>query len=265
MALDATSISVALPIIAEKLHGSAIEAFWAGTSFLLASTVFQPVFVSFSSIFGRKPLLLVAMVFFSVGCVVAGAAKGFDVLLVGRTIQGLGGGGIISLTEVLITDLIPMRYRGAYIGMMSGMWALGSVAGPVLGGGFSQNVSWRWILYINLPFAGISFILVPLFLKLNQRAEGALQKLRRVDWVGAVVFVASITAVLIPITWGGVMYSWSSWRTLVPLVVGFAGLAGFGCWEIYGATEPLIPLEVFTNRTAAGEDFQISDGGRWRY
>lgn len=160
---------------------------------------------------------------------------------------------MLTVTEILITDLVPLRYRGGYMGIVSSMWALGSVAGPIMGGGFAQNVTWRWILWINLPFAGVSFVMIPLFLKLNQRVEGVGEKLRRVDWVGVVVFVGSMTAVLIPITWGGVMYDWGSWRTVVPLVVGFVGLIGFAVWEIYGAKEPMIALEVFMNRTAAGE------------
>ncbi|KAF8250950.1 MFS general substrate transporter [Wilcoxina mikolae CBS 423.85] len=250
-ALDATSISVALPIMAEKLHGTAVEAFWAGTSFLLCSTVFQPPFASFSNIFGRKPVILLALAFFTVGSIIPAVANNFTVVLVGRSIQGIGGGGIISLTEIIVTDIVPLRLRGQYFGFLSSMWALGSVVGPLMGGGFAQNVSWRWIFYINLPFCAIAFVLVPVFLNLNQKVSSVKEKLARVDWVGAFVFVASTTAVLIPISWGGVMYPWDHWRTLVPLILGFAGLFGFIAWEIYGAKEPLITLRVFMNRTAA--------------
>ncbi|KAA8911480.1 major facilitator superfamily domain-containing protein [Sphaerosporella brunnea] len=250
-ALDATSISVALPIIAEKLHGTAIEAFWAGTSFLLCSTVLQPTFASFSSIFGRKSMIMVALVFFTVGSIVAAAANNFTVILVGRSIQGIGGGGMIALTEIIVTDIVPLRKRGQYFGFLSSMWALGSVSGPILGGGFSENVTWRWIMYINLPFCGIGLILIPLFLNLNQRVESVWVKLGRVDWLGAVLFVASTTAILIPISWGGVMYPWDHWRTLVPLILGFFGMGTFVAWEVYGAREPLITLRVFMNRTAA--------------
>jgi len=115
-ALDATSLSVALPIIAQKIKGSAIEAFWAGTSFLLTSTVFQPSYAAFSHIFGRKPLTYVALTFFTVGAIIAGVANNFGVMLVGRCIQGVGAGGIISLTEIIITDLIPLKERGKWMG-----------------------------------------------------------------------------------------------------------------------------------------------------
>jgi MFS family permease len=115
-ALDATSLSVALPIIASKLHGTAIEAFWSGTSFLLTSTVFQPNYASFSHIFGRKPLVYVALAFFTVGAIIAALAKNFTTMLVGRSLQGVGAGGVISLTEIVITDMVPLRERGKWFG-----------------------------------------------------------------------------------------------------------------------------------------------------
>ncbi|KAG0640926.1 major facilitator superfamily domain-containing protein [Tuber brumale] len=249
-ALDATSLSVALPIMSQKLHGTAIEAFWSGTSFLITSTVFQPNFASLSDIFGRRSLILVALVFFTVGAIVAAVANNFTVILVGRSIQGVGGGGIISLTEIIVTDIVPLRERGKYFGFLSMMWALGSVGGPLIGGAFAQEASWRWIFWINLPFCGLGFVLIPLFLNLNHRTTSFAEKLRRVDWLGSVLFVASMMSLLIPITWGGVMYPWDHWRTLVPLVLGVVGLAGFVLYERFVAKEPLIRLGVFATRTA---------------
>jgi len=150
-ALDATSISVALPIMAKKLGGTAIEAFWAGTSFLLTSTVFQPVLGNFSSIFGRKPIIFVSLAFFGVGAVVAALAKNFGVILVGRSIQGIGGGGLLTLIEIVVTDLVPLRERGKWFSFISSMWAFGTVLGPLLGGGFAQNVDWTWIFWSVPP------------------------------------------------------------------------------------------------------------------
>jgi hypothetical protein len=107
----------------------------------------------------------------------------------------------------------------------------------------------RWIFWINLPFAAIGFVLIPLVLKLNHRTSNFMAQLRRVDWFGSFIFVASTTSFLIPITWGGVLYSWTSWRTLVPLILGASGLIGFVFWEAYGAREPLVRLSIFNNRT----------------
>ncbi|KAK2745895.1 hypothetical protein FQN57_003508 [Myotisia sp. PD_48] len=250
VALDGTSISVALPIIATKLRGSAIEAFWSGTSFLLCSTVFQPTFASLSSIFGRKPLIIVAIVFFFIGTLVAGISNNFTMMLTGRSIQGVGGGGLIALSEIMITDLVPLRERGKYFGILSAMWSLGSVLGPILGGGFSQNVSWRWIFYINFPFIGVGIVFVIVFIKLNLLPSSLTAKLRRIDYLGTFLFIASTTSFLIPVTWGGVMYEWTSWRTLVPLILGAAGIIGTMLYETYYAVEPIIPVTVFATRTA---------------
>jgi MFS family permease len=249
VALDGTSISVALPVIAKKLHGTAIEAFWAGTSFLLASTVFQPNFASFSHIFGRMPVIMVSIILFFVGVMMAALSNDFGLLLAGRSIQGIGGGGIIAMTEIVVTDLVPLRWRGQWAGIIGAMWSIGSVSGPVIGGAFAE-VEWRWIFWLNLPFIGVCVVMVPLFLRLNVIPQSIAAKLRRVDWIGTVLFVGSMASLLIPLTWGGVMYSWSSWRTLVPLLIGAAGLIGFCFFEAYVAPEPLLRLSVFGNRTA---------------
>ncbi|KAJ5781197.1 hypothetical protein N7457_006357 [Penicillium paradoxum] len=249
-ALDGTSLSVALPEIAQALKGTAIEAFWSGTSFLLCSTVFQPSFASFSNVFGRRPMIMVALLFFCVGAVICAIANDFTYMLVGRSIQGVGGGGLISLSEVIITDLVPLRWRGQYFGFLSAMWSIGSVTGPILGGGFSENVSWRWIFYINFPFIGVGGILVILFLNLKLVHSSFAEKIRRIDYFGTVLFVGSMSSFLIPLSWGGVSYAWNSWRTLVPLCVGSGGLIIFAFYEYYIASDPIIPPKVFQNRTA---------------
>lgn len=119
--------------MAKALGGSAIEAFWSGTSFLLTSTVFQPVLGSFSHIFGRKTLIYVSLIFFLAGSIIAALADNFTVILVGRSIQGVGGGGIICLTEMVVVDTVPLRERGKWFSFFGAMWSLGTVAGPLLG------------------------------------------------------------------------------------------------------------------------------------
>ncbi|KAL9129802.1 MAG: hypothetical protein Q9217_001839 [Psora testacea] len=221
---------ITLMIISQKLKGTAIEAFWSGTSFLLCSAVFQPNIASFSHIFGRKPMVYTALVFFLIGTMVAAVADGFTTLLVGRSIQGVGGGGLIALTNILVTDLVPLRVR--------------------------ENVNWRWIFYINFPFIGLAFPFVFFFLRLDFKATQLREQLRRIDWIGSILFVGSTTSFLIPISWGGVFYSWSSWRTLVPLFVGLAGLTSFIAYEVWVARETLIRFGVFRNRTAAAAYFE---------
>ncbi|KAL3468696.1 major facilitator superfamily domain-containing protein [Aspergillus californicus] len=256
VSLDGTSISVALPIMATELHGTAMQAFWSGTSFLLCSTVFQPSTATLSDIFGRRPVILVCMVFFFVGALVAGLANGFTQILVGRCIQGGGGGGIAVLAEVVVTDLVPLRLRGNYYGILSAMYSLGSVLGPILGGGFSQNVTWRWIFYINFPFIGIAALFVIFFFNLEPPHGSLKQKLAKFDYPGTVLFIASISSFLVPLTWGGVMYPWTSWHTLLPLCLGLAGLILFTVYTTHASKRinritPMIPPSIFQNRSAA--------------
>ncbi|MCJ1474213.1 hypothetical protein MMC13_002871 [Lambiella insularis] len=249
LALDATSVSVALPTIALDLHGTAIQAFWTGTSYLLTSAVVQPTYASLSHIFGRQSVLLAGLSFFTIGAVLAGAARNVAMLLAGRCMQGFGGGGIIALSYVIITDLVGLRERGKWIGLVNSMWAIGSVSGPVIGGALAANVSWRWIFYLNLPICVVGFVMIPLFLRLRSVKDSLLAKLKRVDWFGSVIFIGSLTGFLIPLTWGGIEYDWISWRTLVPLCVGAHGLMAFIFYEAYLASEPMFRLGLFSNRT----------------
>ncbi|TVY13331.1 Efflux pump FUS6, partial [Lachnellula arida] len=249
-ALDATSLSVALSVMAAELNGTTVEAFWSGTSFLVTSTVFQPFYVSLSDIFGRKQLILVALLHFTSGSLIAALAKNFSTILVGRSFQGVGAGGIISLTEVIITDMVPLRDCGKWFGYISGMWAIGSVSGPIVGGAFTQKASWRWIFWMNLPVIGVGYFMITLFLKLHPASSLPLmRKFRQVDWLGALLFSASLTSVLIPISWGGVMYPWSHALTLVPLILGLGGLIAFTVYELHVAREPMVRFSIFKNWT----------------
>lgn len=194
--------------------------------------------------------MLTAVLSFTVGSILAGVAHGFGLLLVGRCLQGVGGGGIMALTEVLIADLIPLRERGKWFSIKSGCWALGTVTGPLIGGAFTQSsASWRWIFWINLPFCGCGLVLIPMFLKLNREATPLRQSLAKVDYFGTILFVASLSSLLIPITWEGVMYAWDSWHTLVPLLLGVVGMAGFAVYEAFVPIDPIVPLVLFSNRT----------------
>lgn len=210
----------------------------------------QLTFGSLSQTFGRKHLTLASLVFFTVGSIVAAVARNFTTLLAGRAVQGVGGGGIIALTEIIITDLVPLRQRGAYFGYQGAIWALGSVSGPLIGGAFAQHASWRWIFWINVPICGVGFVAVILFLRLNPVPGSLITKVVKFDWVGVVLFTASATSFLMAISWGDIMYPWSSWQTILPLLLGVAGIAGFVTYEAYVPHDPLIRLAIFKRRTA---------------
>ncbi|KAF7542186.1 hypothetical protein G7Z17_g11808 [Cylindrodendrum hubeiense] len=254
VALDSTIICVAIPTIAEDINASAIEAFWCGTSFLLASTVIQPPIASLSHVFGRLPAILSSLTLFTVGSIVAALAKNVSVLLAGRTLQGLGSGGIVALTYVIATDLVSLRERGKWFSLISLTWTLGSIMGPLIGGALVAT-SWPWLFWINLPFCGLAYIAIPLTLRIKRKGGISTDmKLKEFDWIGSVVFIGSLTSFLIPLSWGGVMYDWSSPRTAVPLAIGIVGIIGFGFHTVYSSKysrcDPLIRPSLFTSLTS---------------
>jgi MFS family permease len=189
-------------IIATSLKGTtAIQAFWCGTSFLLCSTVFQPTWASFSHIIGRKSVLLAALALFTIGTIIASVAINITLLLVGRCVQGVGGGGLVSLTYVIVSDMVTLRERGKWFSIISLQWAIGSVIGPVIGGAFAADSTWRWIFWLNLPFCVVSAVGVPICLRLNTKEGSVFTQLARFDWFASFIFVAATTSFLIPLTW----------------------------------------------------------------
>ncbi|KAM9880992.1 MFS multidrug transporter [Verticillium dahliae] len=249
VALDATSLGVALPIMSTELGGTALQAFWSGTSYLLASTVLQPSFASMSAIVGRKYVVYVSCLLFTVGSIICAVAQNFTVLLIGRSIQGIGGGGIIALSEVIVTDLVPLAVRGQWLSILSAMWAIGTVAGPLMGAGFAQHATWRWIFWINLPLMAVGLLMMYFFLNQTELPGDLRTKLARFDWFGSFLFTAGSTILLFGISTGGVMYDWGSFRTLLPLILGILTLPVFAYWELHWAKEPVIDRGIFRNWT----------------
>ncbi|KAK2882612.1 hypothetical protein FQN49_000184 [Arthroderma sp. PD_2] len=253
-AYDSTTLSVAIPAISMDLGGSSLEAFWAGTSYLLATTILMLIWVTLSDAFGRRSIIIIALVIFAVGAIVCAIAHNWTQMLAGRTVQGIGGGGIIALTTVLVTDMVPLRERAKFFACISGVWAVGSTTGPIIGGALAEAGAWQWIFWLNLPIIGISMAGIMPFLRLSSRPRTLSERFALFDYPGSALFIASLTSFLIPITWGGVQYPWNSWHTLVPLVLGAAGLVGFGIYEFLskswnGKRPVFIPPNVFRNRS----------------
>ncbi|ORY57182.1 uncharacterized protein BCR38DRAFT_461338 [Pseudomassariella vexata] len=140
-------------------------------------------------------------------------------------------------------------YRGTWFSVLSSMWSVGTVTGPLIGAGFAQNISWRWIFYVNLPIIGLGLVFVVLFLHQVRIPGNIVGKLKRFDWLGSFLFTVGDTAFLFGVSVGGVMYSWTSWRTLLPLILGIMIVAGFALWELWYAAEPIISREIFGNWT----------------
>ncbi|KAB5583489.1 major facilitator superfamily transporter [Coniochaeta sp. 2T2.1] len=248
VALDATILVPVLPTLALGLGGTASDAFWAGTSYLLTCAVFQPFIAAVSDLFGRKELLLISIGFFTLGTLLcAPLAKNFPVLLAGRSLQGIGGGGIITMGQVIFSDIIPLRQRPKYFSMVQGAWALGTVLGPLLGGLFVEKATWKWCFYINFPFCALGFVMVPLFVKLRAPKSSFVSKLARVDWVGGFLFIGGTTSFLIGLSWAGVQYKWSSAQTLAPIFVGINAVVAAVAWEVYFAKEPFLRPRLFSS------------------
>lgn len=243
-------IRITWQAIVEDLGGTATQSFWVGTAYLLSTSVAMPFLASISDIFGRPILLIFSILMFTIGSIICAVAPDIATLLGGRSVQGIGGGGIIVLSLVIFTDIVPLRQRPKWYGTVQGAWALGNCVGPVLGGVIADGTTWRWVFYIMFPFCAFGLVSIPFLLTLKPKVETMGQKLARVDWVGSAIFMTSATLFLIAISWGGTQFEWSSAATIAPLIIGVIGLAGTAAWERYMAKEPFLRHSLFYNVSA---------------
>ncbi|GAP88123.1 putative major facilitator superfamily transporter [Rosellinia necatrix] len=252
LALDATVLPPALPKLAKELNGTAIETFWAGSSYLLANAVFVPFLGALSDLIGRRMVLLFSVVMFTVGTIISTLATTFTVLLSGRAIQGVGGGGIYTLGYIVVSDIIPLRQRPKYLALIVAGWALGTVIGPVTGGAVAEHAQWQWIFYINYPFCALGLLAVPFAfrnLKLQNKPP-LLTAVLRIDWFGSFLFIAGVSSFLVGLTWGGVQYSWNAYQTWVPILLGGLATILSLVYEAYVPAAPFIRLSVWKNVSA---------------
>ncbi|UKZ91358.1 uncharacterized protein TrAFT101_006341 [Trichoderma asperellum] len=182
----------------------------------------QLIWVSISDAFGRKPPLYVSLRLFFIGSVIFGVARNINTLIAGLVLQGLGGGGIDVLAQVILADMTTLEERSKYIGLMAIPTAIGNIMGPIVGALFPTFVFWRWIAWINLPIIGLGTSLVFFFLKLRPISlEATLaQNLNRLDWVRMALIIVGVTLFVVPLSWAGSLFPWASWQTLFPLLLG---------------------------------------------
>ncbi|PMD31069.1 MFS general substrate transporter [Hyaloscypha variabilis F] len=259
VALDATILVPALPSIAVSLNANTTQTFWIGSSYLLVSAVVQPFIVNLSDIFGRRPVMLSSIGIFTAGTVICCVTNNYAVFIVGRSVQGIGGGGSFALVSVILADIIPLRQRAQYQAVTSLAWSFAAITGPLIGGLFSQHTTWRWCFYINFPFCVFAFVMTSLVVKLNidRPALSLKAKALSIDWIGAFLFIASACSFLIGIMWGGSQYAWSTMKTILPIVLGTVGLISCLFWEAYGATQPFFRLSLFRSRTSNAAYFCV--------
>jgi MFS family permease len=237
--------------LARELDATALQVFWSGTAFLLCSAISQPIFVHLSKFFGRKALVVSALTIYLIGTTVGMTASHINAVIAGRAFQGAGGGGVIVMTEVIITDLIPLRQRGLWLGIINGAFALGSSTGPILGGAIVEKLNWRWLFYIDLPFLALALATVSIFLqgRLDSQNRTLLIKLRSIDWIGITIFLPSVAFFITPLTYGGIPFPWVSWQTLGSIALGIIGLLAFAMYEDIRAQNRLADLHIFKQRT----------------
>ncbi|KAF8878955.1 major facilitator superfamily domain-containing protein [Infundibulicybe gibba] len=249
--LDSVIVATALPTISTAFNAGSIVS-WVPSAYLLTSTSFQPLYGRLSDIFGRKAALSAGMCIFMVGNLIAGFSGSIVQLIFFRGIAGAGGGGIVSMAQIVISDIVSLRDRGKYQGIIGGVNALGYAAGPLIGGALVQKVSWRWCFWITIPVSLIAVGVVMFVLPLKRVQGDIRRQLLSVDYLGAVLSLVGCALVILPLIWGGVTFPWKSAIVLAPLFSGFLVIVIFCLWEWKGARLPIVPMYIFRHLTVTG-------------
>ncbi|TQS45132.1 MDR family MFS transporter [Cryptosporangium phraense] len=239
--LDQTIVATALPTIVGELSGVSHMA-WVTTAYILAATIAMPVYGRLGDLIGRKALFLAGISIFLIGSAVAGASQDMAMLIIGRGIQGLGGGGLMITSQAIIADLVPARQRAKYMAPIGAVFGLSAVVGPLLGGWFTDGIGWRWAFWINLPVGLLALGVCAVVLRLPRRASSV-----KLDYRGFVLMAAAVSCTVLVADWGGTEYGWTD-----PVLLGTAA-GGIAAWVLFllsqhTAAEPLLPLRVFRSR-----------------
>lgn len=241
-ALDQTIVATALPTIGREL-GDADHLPWVVTAYLLSATSAVPLYGALADIYGRRVVLLSAIAIFVVGSLLCALAPSMTLLIVARFVQGIGGGGLLALSQTIIGDILTPRERAGYQGYFSLAFTAASLAGPVLGGFLAEHATWSMIFWINLPlgFAALAMTYGPL------RRLPRHERPRRLDAVGAVLLVSAVSSLLLALSWAGPRHGWASAPTLCLGGASVGLFLGFGLW-LRNVAEPLIPLDILASR-----------------
>nr|WP_255411789.1 MDR family MFS transporter [Cryobacterium sp. Y11] len=244
--LAGTVVATSLPLIISELEGDQSAYTWVVTSTLLATAVSTPIWGKFADLFNRKLLIQLALVVFVLGSALAGFAQNTDTLIVFRIMQGLGGGGLAALSQIIMADIISPRERGRYAGLFGAVMALGTIGGPLLGGVITDAFGWRWNFFIALPVAIVAIILLQVTLHLPERVKRVVS----IDYLGIVLISAGVSLLMVWVTLAGNSFEWASLISFV-MVLGAAILLLIAVIVEFKAKEPIIPLDLFKNRTVS--------------
>ncbi|KGO53496.1 hypothetical protein PEX2_061040 [Penicillium expansum] len=249
-AVESTVTSTALPFIADELYAGK-NYVWFVNSFFLTSACFQPLFGQTANFFGRRWLMIGSVALFVLGSGISGGAINSPIIIAGRSIQGIGGSGINVMIDMIVSDILLLRERGNFMGMIFAVFAVGTSLSLFIGGVIVQYSSWRWVFYLNLPISGTAIICLFFFLYVNYQKEPWQEKVKRIDYIGNALLMTSIVSILLALIWGGTTYAWSNWRIIVCLVLGLIGglLTKWGRYKpihIVATAVILLGLGLFT-------------------
>ncbi|ORX65322.1 MFS general substrate transporter [Anaeromyces robustus] len=245
--LDSTVVTTALPIIA-KDFGDISSYAWVLIAYMLSSTALQPMYGKLSDIFGRHIIILITIVLFIVSSIFCGLSNSMTMLIIFRAIQGIGGGGLMSLCMIVIADIVPFRKRGLYMGIISAVFSFSYVLGPLVGGLFTDYISWHWAFFINVPLGLIAFFIIFFYFKMPTTKGNIWEKLCSIDYAGTLAMVGCVVCLLLALQWGGINYSWTSWQIILLFGLFALFFVIFLIIENKFAKEPIIPLEMFKVR-----------------
>ncbi|KAL4751927.1 hypothetical protein BDW72DRAFT_172467 [Aspergillus terricola var. indicus] len=253
MALDNTIISVAIPKITTDFH-NLNDVGWYASAYLLPGCAFQLLAGKLYTYFDIKMVFLIALFIFEVGSLVCGVAPTSTALIVGRAVAGLGSAGIFTGALVTIAHVVELEKRPLYFSLIGGVYGLASIIGPLLGGAFTDKVTWRWCFYINLPLGGVAAVGLLLLLRLKPQRQSQ-KTWRKIFWsldpIGTVIFVPSIVCLLLALAWGGTTYPWSNGRIIALFVVFALSLISFCALQLYLKEDATVPVSIARQRTIA--------------
>ncbi|KAL8952510.1 MAG: hypothetical protein Q9222_001578 [Ikaeria aurantiellina] len=249
VSLDTFITTTAVPTIALDFDISDSGYAWIGSAYLLAFGSMVPVWANISQVFGRRIILTITNLFFFAGVLTASFSQSAVVLITGRAIQGIGGGGLTVLVNMCVGDMFSLKERGFYFGLVGAVIAIASSAGPLAGGILTQAASWRWCFWINLPFVGLSFVLLIFLVKIETTTSPFLQGMKRIDWLGNLTVVGATTLLLIGLQLGGTSHPWKSVLVICLLTFGVMTYGIFGLVEWKVSPVPLLPLRFFKRRS----------------
>ncbi|KAI9357284.1 major facilitator superfamily domain-containing protein [Zopfochytrium polystomum] len=247
-ALDATIVSTALGAISSDLNAFS-QISWVATAYVLTFNAFQPLVGKFAQIFGHRPLTLFGIIVFMAGSAGCGGAKSIEMLILFRSIQGIGGAFLLAMIIISISDMFPLEERPKYLTVLWINFGVSTIIGPLLGGAFTDHLTWRWAFLINLPVGAVAGILVFLFLRIPFKAASLKEQIKRIDMIGAVLLLVSVLMILLPTTLGGTKWAWSSPQVIASYIVAAVLISVFVWYELTQPPEPIIPPFVFKIQT----------------